>query len=214
VSLRARGLAAVAAAALAATLALPVMSSGASFNSLSANPGNTVTADSGDNYVHAYSQGTDPAGLLGFAIKRLTVPPQPAATGVDASLAVSLGGLKNANAIPFLRVITLEARNPLPAGASPITVTATLAADPTTGRQPISGVTFSNLDGSGSAATATLAAGDEKQLNLTVNTQAFPGNNVLYRPTITLTYTFPGYTDTFLNVVIPVTVWDGNGAGP
>ncbi len=54
------------------------------------------------------------------------------------------------------RVFTLQALTPLPAGASPLTVTASLAADPITGKQPITAVGFSNTDGSGSGPTATL----------------------------------------------------------
>ena len=90
-----RLLAAAAWLAAAATLALPAMRSDARFNSVSANKANTVAADSPDNYLRLYSQSTDPAGLTGYAVKRLSTPAVPAATGADATLAVSLGGLKN-----------------------------------------------------------------------------------------------------------------------
>ena len=114
-------------------------------------------------------------------------------------------------------MLTLQARNPLPAGASPLTVTVALAADPASGRQPLTGATFSALDGSGAGPTATLTAGAKRQLNVTVRTQpnnVFPGNNVLHTPTVTLRVTYPGYSGGFLSYVIPVSVWDGNGAGP
>jgi hypothetical protein len=216
VSLRARGLAAVAAAALAATLALPVMSSKASFNSTSANPGNTVSADSADNYVHLWSQGTDPAGLTGYAIKRNSSPAVPAATGSDGALKVALGGNKNVNGLVYNRVLTVQALNPLPAGTSPLTATVTTGADPATGLQPITSATLSKLDGSGAGSTATLTEGSEVQLNLTVRTNppTFPGNNVLYAPTVTITFTYPGYSGNFLSYVVPVTIWDGLGTGP
>ena len=141
----------------------------------------------------------------------------PAATGADAALQVLLGGYKNQGATTVTRVLTLQAVNPLPAGVASLTVTPSLAADPATGRQPLTAVTISDLDGSGAGPTATLTAGAKRQLNVTVRTQPnnlFPGNNVLHTPTVTLRVTYPGYTGTFLSFVVPVSVWDGNGAGP
>ncbi|MEA2310262.1 MAG: hypothetical protein QOE28_230 [Solirubrobacteraceae bacterium] len=211
---RVRSLAALVATALAATMLMPILASQANFNSRSQNPGNRLSADTPANYLHVYSQGSDPAGLTGYAVKRLSAPAVPAATGSDLGLAVALGGNKNVKNQAFTRVLALQAPAVLPAGMSPLTVTASLAADAASGRQPISGLTFSNTDGTGSAATATLAAGAKKQLNLVVTTQAFPGNNVLHTPTITLTITYPGYSGTFLTYVVPVSVWDGNGVGP
>ena len=212
-----RLLAAAAWLAAAVTLALPAMHSDARMNSRSANKANAVTADTPANYLRLYSQASDPAGLTGYATKRLSSPTAPAATGANLTLAVALGGFKNQSTTSVTRVLTLQALNPLPAGASPLTVTAALAADPVTGRQPLTGATFSALDGSGAGPTATLTAGEKRQLNLTVRTQpnsVFPGNNVLHTPTVTLRVTYPGYTGTFLSFVVPVTVWDGNGAGP
>ena len=199
------------------TLALPAIRSDASFNSVGANRANAVVADSPANYLTLYSQSTDPALLTGYAVKRLSSPSIPAATGANSTLAVALGGFKNQNTTTVTRVLTLQARSPLPAGASPLTVTVALAADPVTGRQPLTGATFSALDGSGAGPTATLTAGAKRQLNLTVRTQpnsVFPGNNVLHTPTVTVSVTYPGYTGTFLSYVVPVRVWDGNGAGP
>ena len=200
-----------------ATLALPAIRSDASFNSASANRANAVAADSPGNYLRLYSQSSDPAGLTGYATKRLSSPAVPAATGADLGLRAALGGFKNQNTTAVARVLTLQARNPLPAGASPLTVTVALAADPVTGRQPLTGATFSALDGSGAGSTATLTAGAKRQLNLTVRTQpnnVFPGNNVLHTAIVTLGVTYPGYTGSFLSYDVPVSVWDGNGSGP
>ena len=144
----------------------------------------------------------------------LAVPPVPAATGADGTLKAALGGYKNDNGTSVSRVFTLEAANPLPAGASPLTVTTSLAPDPVTGRQPLSQVTISDLTGLNAGTTATLTAGDKKQINVRVLTKAFPGNNVLHTPILTLTVAYPGYSGTFLNYQVPVSVWDGNGSGP
>jgi len=212
-----RLLAAGACLAATLTLVLPAIRSDARFNSVTTNKNQTVAADSPNNYLRLYSQETDPAGLTGYATKRLSNPLVPAATGADLALAVALGGFKNQNTTSITRVFTLQALNPLPPGASPLTVTAVLAADPVTERQPLTGASFSALDGSGAGPTATLTAGAKRQLNLTVRTQpnnVFPGNNVLHTPTVILQVTYPGYTGTFLSFVVPISVWDGNGAGP
>ena len=209
-----RLLTAVACLAAAVSLALPAVRSDARFNSRSSNPRETVTADNPVNYLRLYSQSTDPSGLTGYATKRLSNLLVPAATGADDTLQVALGGYKNDNGTTLNRVLTLQAVNPLPAGASPLTVTATLAPDPVTARQPLSQVTLSDTDGANAGTTATLTAGAKKQLNLRVMTKAFPGNNVLHTPIVTLTVTHPGYTGAFLNYAVKVSVWDGNGAGP
>ena len=214
---RSQLLAALAWLAAAVTLALPAVRSDARFNSVSTNAANRVAADSPDNYVRLYSQSTDPAGLTGYATKRGAMPAVPAATGADATLTAGLGGFKNQGATVITRVLTLQAVSPLPAGVTSLTVTPTLAPDPTTGKQPLTAATVSALDGSGAAPTATLAAGAKRQLNLTVRTQPnsqFPGNNLLHTPTVTLLVTYPGYSGSFLNFTVPVSVWDGNGAGP
>ena len=87
-----------------------------------------------------------------------------------------------------------------------------------TGKQPITAASIQRRSTApGAAPTASLTAGAKRQLNVTVRTQpnnAFPGNNVLHTPTVTLRVTYPGYSGTFLSYVVPLRVWDGNGAGP
>ena len=87
-----RLLAAAAWLAAAATLALPAIRSDARFNSVSTNKANSIVADSPANYLRLYSQSTDPAGLAGYAVKRLSSPGVPAATGASDTLGVALGG--------------------------------------------------------------------------------------------------------------------------
>ena len=199
------------------TLALPAIRSDASFNSRSANKASSVVADDASNYLRLYSEATDPSGLTGYALKRNAAPAVPAATGASARLRSRLGCLNNHSATRLSRVFTLQARDPLPAGVTSLTVTPSLAADPVTGKQPLTAVSISALNGTGSGPTATLAAGAKRQVNITVRTQpnsAFPGNNMLHTPTLTLLITYPGYSGSFLAYTVPVGVWDGNGAGP
>ena len=205
---------AVLAAVCAAAIALPA--SGANFASRTTNPVSVAT--------DAVSQ------LPAAVLRRVRIPTgcssrtRPsasrarrvcAATGVDGTLRVALGGFKNTNTTSIPRVFSVQARGTLPAGVSSITVTATLLPDPG-GKQPLTGYSFTNMLGLGSATTVTLGAGDKRWLNLSASMRgsAFPGNNVLYRPTVRITVRYTGYTGNFLSYDVPVTIWDGNGAGP
>jgi len=205
-----RWLLAVIAAVLAA-LAMPAVRSGATLNSTSANPGNTVTADHPLNYLRTWSQSTDPFGTTGYAIRRNSSPATPAATGAATTLYVDLGGNRNVNNLAHNRVLTVDAVSPLPAGSSPITVAVTLQPDPASGLQPIVSSSLTTL--AGVPAPNLLLAGDRRQLNLVVKTTGMP-QNTLYVPTVTITVTFAGYSGGFLSYVVPVEIWNGNGVGP
>jgi hypothetical protein len=201
--------------ALALLVVAGAPASGANFNHRSANTA-AVTTDSVTNYLRLFSQGTDPAGLTGYAIKSNSNPVVPAATGADLGLTVALGGHKNDVGSSATRVLTLQARNPLPAGIPSLTISATLVADAATGKQPLNGYNFSPTGGAPTAATTTLTAGQKAQLNLSLRLKnsEFPGNNTLYHPTVQLVVHHAGYTGDFFTYSVPVTIWDGNGAGP
>ena len=201
--------------ALAVFGAFTVPTSGANFNDRSANTA-AISTNSVGNYLRLWSQGTDPAGLTGYATKRGSAPAVPAATGADSGLTVAMGGYKNNNGTTVARVLTLQALNPLPAGVTSLTISGSLLADPATGRQPLTGFTFSPVSGTPTSATVTLTPGQKVQLNLSVRMRnnEFPGNNTLYHPAVNLTVRYTGYTGNFLTYTVPVSVWDGNGAGP
>jgi hypothetical protein len=202
-------------AALGLLVAAAVPATGANFNDTSSNAA-SVTAESIDSYVRLWSQDSDPNGLTGYATKHNSAPPVPAATGADTALTVALGGFKNSAGQTVTRVLTLQAPNPLPAGSSPITVSGALVADAATGRQPLTGFTFSPLAGTPTSSTVTLTAGQKVQLNVSVRMKGsdFPGNNQLYTPAVALTVRYPGYSGSFLTYKVPMSAWDGNGAGP
>jgi hypothetical protein len=200
------------AATCAAAVALPA--SGANFGASTANTAQ-VTMEATANYLTLLSDAADTTTLSGYADKRNATPVVRAATGADDAIAVALGGYKNTNATPVPRVLSVQARNPLPPGVSSITVTATLLPD-ASGKQPLTGYSFTTLAGAGAAASVTLGPGDKRWLNLTASMKGslFPGNNVLYTPAVRITARHPGYAGSFLSYDVPVTIWDGNGAGP
>jgi hypothetical protein len=196
---------ATAAVLLAAGLARPVEPSGANFVATSAGPGNSVTADTVSRYVSLWSQGTDPAGLTGYALKNLASPPVLAATGAGDTLSLDLGGWKNGGTMN--RVFTLEVKNTIP--WSSVTITAIV---PPTPLQPVSAAAIAAVGSTGGATSVTLTPGSKRQVNLTL--AKLPGNNVLYTAVIQLKVTYPGYTGDFFTYSIPVKAWDGNGSGP
>jgi hypothetical protein len=201
--------------ALALLAAVAVPASGADFSDGSSNQA-SITTESVTSFLRLWSQGTDPAGLTGYAVKKNSSPAVVAATGADTGLAVALGGYKNDLGTTIPRVITLQARNPLPPGVTSLTISGALVADPTSPRQPLTGFTFSPLSGAPASSTVTLTAGQKVQLNVSVRLKnnVFPGNNTLYNPAVSLTVTYPGYAGNFLTYAVPMSVWDGNGAGP
>jgi hypothetical protein len=197
---------ATAAALLVSGVVHPPPTSGANFTARAGAPAkNSVAADSAANYLHLYSQGTDPAGLTGYAVKQASSPSVPAGTGSDLGLALQLGGWKNAGTMN--RVLTLQAAATLPAAS--ITVTTAVPPVPS---QPVSGATIAAVGSTGGTTSVTLAPGAKRQLNITL--AKLPGNNALYNGTIQLKVTWTGYSGTFLTYSVPFTIWDGNGGGP
>ena len=84
------------------TLALPAIRSDARFNSVSANPANSVVADTPANYLRLYSQSTDPAGLTGYASRSTRARACPPPRGRAPRSARDLGGFKNQSATVHL----------------------------------------------------------------------------------------------------------------
>jgi hypothetical protein len=185
--------------------------SDATFVSTTSTAGSTVTADRPANYLHAWTQGSDPTGLTGYATQAGTTPATPAATGSDASTAVDLGRYKNVLATTITRVLVVAVPATLPTGVTSVTVRVALAADVATGLQPITATTFAPANGTGtcSGSTVTLTAGQRCQLNVTVLTRVSSGfaNNSVYVPALYLVANIPGYTGTgFLDFAVPVTI--------
>jgi hypothetical protein len=194
-------------AALCVLVAAAVPSSGASFTGRQSSIGSTVRADSPANYLHLYSQSTDPAGLTGYADKRLSSPAVKAATGSDLTLKLALGNYRNGGTMN--RAFTIQAAGTLP--ASPLTVALSVSV-PSAGWSGTP-ATIANVGSTGGSATATLTANTKRQVNITI--PALPRQGVLYTGTLTVKVTYPGYTGTFLTYTVPISVYDGTtGGGP
>lgn len=204
-----RALVALAAAAL---VAVPV--SNANFNARSSNSLG-VQMRSTSELLHLLSDAADTSPLTGYADKRQSSPAVRAATGSDDAIDVSLGGFKNTNVTPLPQVLTLQAPTPLPSGITSITVTGALVAD-ASGKQPLVSYSFTPVGGGAATSSVTLTAGQKVWLNISASMKGapFPGNNLLYTPYVRLTVNYTGYTGTFFSYLVPMHIWDGNGAGP
>jgi uncharacterized protein YceK len=201
----------VAAAALAA-VAVPPAFSGASFTATSKSPAGTAKADGIANYLHLYSQSTDPAGLVNYADKRLSNPLVKAATGVDGTLRVALGNWRNGGNVD--RVFTIATPAAMPVASITVTMTAALPALGYNGTPAtIATIAGAGNGNSGGTVVATLTAGQKRQVNIAI--PPLPGLDMPYNATLTVSVTYPGYAGTFLRYDVPVTVYDGvAGGGP
>jgi hypothetical protein len=189
------------AAALVGGALIPA--SGASFNSSSSSTVN-VTTDRIQNWLHLYSQSTDPDGLTGYVTQAPGT--SPAATGVDATLAVNLGSRTKGSTTTCSLVFTMKMPSAYPTGTS-ATVTASLLTDPGSGTQPITTIGFGTVGQNGTFTNpVSLGVGQKRQLNLKVNPAT---KGVVYHPTILITVTYSGLTATYYRYSVPVTVTGG-----
>jgi hypothetical protein len=213
---------AVLAGLVTATLLLfaaAAQTSGANFTAQRSNVADSVAADTPFNYVHLYSEASDPAGKPHYATKQGATPTRTAATGTDSTLAVELGNRRSGGDVT--RVFVIQTPTAFPAGLAQITVSLNVVSSaPAALNGPIAtmatianGNGVGNTGNSGGSATLTLGPDQRRQVNLAV--PALPGAGQLYRGRIDVKVTYAGYTDSFLTFPVPLSVYDGlTGGGP
>ena len=167
----------------------------------------SVSTDTGRNWMHMYSQSTDPQGDTGYAVQVGTAT--PAATGADFTIAANLGDVTNAAAVDFYqlaKVLTVPAY-PV-AGVTTVTITVTVTPDPTTGQQPITAYGVATW---GSTAFNTSLTGIAVNTKLQLNLRArFNGGGwvagTTYVPHVQVTTTYTGFATTYYQYDMPITV--------
>jgi hypothetical protein len=175
---------------------LPV--SGASFTSGS-DSSIRVTTDVVSNWLHLYSQGTDPDQLDAYWLRAPT--DNAAAFGLDDALSVDLGTYPVEDKTVCTCVFTIKTPPDL---ASDVTVSATLLPDPATGDQPIRNFGFAKMGKkNGYPNPIVLGAGEKRQVNLRVQPASA---GVLYRPKVLITVTYSGMTATYYQYVVDFVV--------
>jgi hypothetical protein len=197
-----------------ALLLAPALAFGV-FTTQATNP-QTATADSIVNWLHQYSQATDPVGLTGYATRR-GCGTTLAATGSGQTLVVATGGVGITSILPVTldRAWTIAAPASYPGGQANVTTTVSLGTDPTTGAQPVSNVTLGSgglLGGLiGGLLSLLLAPAVKQDVNLTINTAGLTASH-LYVPTVKIIISFAGESSGFLEYTVPVSVWTGTGS--
>ncbi len=195
--------------ALLAVTSVTVGASGAWFHSRSDSYVSVQAAHVRD-WLHVYAQDTDPGGLTGYAIRRLSSPPTPAASGQDEGIVVDLGGFPDATTkFDFPRTITIVTPATFPdPGVTRVTVAATLLPDPASGDQPLRQVKIAPVGGSSGAATVTMAAGEQLQVNVTVHARKQFLLGQTYYPSVVLTVSYVGGPGGYFIYEIPMVVLD------
>jgi len=180
--------------------AVLVPTSGASFTG-SSDSSLQVTTDKVQNWLHLYSQSADPDGLTGYCTQ--APASNPAATGMDATLAVNLGMQPAGKQTTCNRVFTIKTPASFPTGTS-ATVTATLVSDAGSGTQPITSFGFANVGTNGTFTNpVTLGAGQKRQANVRVK----PGTaGTVYYPKVLITVTYSGMTATYYQYTVTLRV--------
>lgn len=159
-----------------------------------------ATTDAIQNWLHVYSQSTDPNGLTGYYID--PSDGLPAGTGIDATASIGMSQIRAARNTTCRRVLTIATPASFPTGTS-CTITATLIADPATGLQPINRYGFGSIGTTNTYTNPiTLNAGQKYQLNIRVN----PPAARTYQPTIVVTVTYTGYAGNYYQYSIPVSI--------
>lgn len=166
------------------------------------------------DWVHLYSEGSDPEKSKIYAHKRTIdgVTGTVAATGLDATLTVDLGGFPDKNkTFPFVTVFSVvtPAAFPDPAVAQ-VTVSATLVAD--LADQPLTSPGFTAFGPTGGGpASVTLGPGEKYQFNVTVKTRKKFTLGRVYWPHVIVDVTWTGVPAGYFRYDIPVSVTDVGG---
>lgn len=212
---RAITLAAVLLVVALAGFAAHTRASGATFTT-SSQSDVTASVDTVSNWLHIYSQSTDPAHMSGYALRReIDGADGPlAASGVDDALVVDLGDFPDKNrSFDFVRVFSLQTPGSFPdASISQIKVTVSVLPDPATGDAMLQGAELSPFGRTtGAVQTATLGPGVKYQFNVTVRTRKKFALGQTYFPLVRLSLSVGGVADSFV-WEFPLEVKDAGGS--
>lgn len=175
----------------------------------------TASADHVHNWLHLYSQSTDPAGLTAYATQRVQTGVGPlVATGVDETLSLTMGGLRaNNTSVSFNRSFTIQTPATFPdTTVTQATITATYVADTTSGLQPLRDVRFNVVGSTRGTNPVTLARNTKYQANVRMRASG-TGWVVgqVYRPHLILTVTYTGgpagYYVYDIPLAVTITTW-------
>jgi hypothetical protein len=204
----------VLAAALVAALG-GTAASGASFTTTSDSTV-TASADRASNWLHIYSQSTDPDGQTGYARRRGVngVLGPPAATGQDEGVVVDMGDFPDKKlTMDFDRVFSLKTPATFPDTAvTQITVTLSELPDPATGEDLIVNPELTPFgQTTGAVQSVVLGTNRKYQLNLSIRARKRFALGRSYYPRVVITLTVAGISN-YYRYEIPLEVTDAGGS--
>ena len=172
----------------------------------------TASVDTVSNWLHIYSEGTDPAHATGYARMRLAngAAGPVAATGQDKAIAVDLGDFPDKKTLGrFDRTFSIQTPTSFPDPAvTQITVVLSLLPDPASGETILTGQDLSPFGTTaGPVQTVTLGVNRKYQLNVDVQMRKRFQLGRTYYPRVVLSLTIDGVANAF-QYVIPVQVTD------
>ena len=166
------------------------------------------------DWVHLYSEDSDPNGSTIYAHKRTVDGGSGTvmATGQDATLAVDLGGFPDKNrTYPYVTVFSVVTPATFPdVAVTQVTVSATLVADGTDQPLTLPGFTAFGPTGGGPA-SVTLGPGQKYQFNVTVKTRKKFTLGHTYWPHVLVDITWTGVPAGYFQYDIPVSLTDIGG---
>ncbi len=204
----------VVAAALVVSLG-GTAASGASYTTTSQSTV-TASADRASNWLHVYSQTTDPDVQTGYARRRGVngVWGPPAATGQDEGIVVDMGDFPDKKiTVDFIRVFSIKTPAVFPDPAvTQITVTLSELPDPTSGEDLIVGPELTPFgQTTGAVQTVVLAANRKYQFNVGIRARKRFELGRSYYPRVVLTLTVAGISN-YYRYEIPLEVTDAGGS--
>ena len=166
------------------------------------------------DWVHLYSEGTDPDHATIYAHQRTTNGSEGAvaATGQDATLAVDLGGFPDKNkTYPYVTVFSVVTAAQFPdPDVTQVTVSATLVDD--VNDQPLTSPGFTAFGPTGDGPTSvTLGPGQKYQFNVTVKTRKKFTLGHTYWPRVLVDVAWTGVPAGYFQYAVPVSLTDIGG---
>ena len=175
----------------------------------------TASVDTVSNWLHVYSEESDPLGETGYARRREVggADGLPAASRADDSLVVDLGDFPDKNKrYDFVRVFSLQTPSSFPdAAISQISVTVSVLPDPAKDDNILQGAELMPFGGTtGAVQTAILGPGVKYQFNVTVRQRKKFTLGQTYFPLVRLSLNVGGIADAF-SWEFPLEVTDAGG---
>jgi len=176
----------------------------------------TASTDTASNWLHVYSQGSDPDFSTGYARRRGIngVWGLPAATGQDEGLVVDMGDFPDRKiTVAFPRTFSIKTPAVFPdASVTQITVAMSVLPDPASDEDILISQSLTRFgQTTGGVQTVTLTANSKYQFNVSVRARKRFTLGQTYYPRVVLAITVAGVAN-YYRYEFPLEVTDAGGS--